>query len=188
MSPASRDRDEASALSLAEYAVVGVVAEGRQHGFAVARLLGSDGEIGRVYGVGRPAVYRAIERLIEVGVIRPLKVEPGDRGPRRTPLSVTPKGRRWLEDWLGRPVHHIRDLRTEFLVKLTLIDRAGLDPSRLIAAQIDALRPIVTSIEAKHGESAGYDRALSMWRAYSARAALQFLVDLAAERASAAAG
>lgn len=185
MSSAARHGHPAPALSLAEFAVTGVVAEGRVHGFAVARLLAPGGEIGKVYEVGRPAVYRAIERLIEFGLIRPLNAEPGEGGPRRTPLAVTPRGRRRLEQWCWQPVDHVRELRTGFLLKLTFLDRAALDPAPLIAAQIEALRPVVASIEQQHRESAGRDRAVSMWRAYSARSALQFLVDLAAERGSA---
>lgn len=178
-------REPVPVLSLAEYAVLGIVAECPVHGFAVARLLGTDGDIGGVYAVARPAVYRAIERLIGLGLLESLSAEKGQGGPRRTPVAVTAEGRRWLEAWLWQPVPHIRELRTAFLVKLTLLDRAGLDPSRLIGEQIDTLEPIVASIEAQRRQRAGRDRAVSMWRAYSARAALQFLIDLVAERAAA---
>ena len=188
VSPADQDGEPEPALSLAEYAVVGIVAEGRVHGFAVARLLAPDGEIGTVYAVARPAVYRAVERLIDLGLLTPLSAEPGEGGPRRTPVAVTAKGRRLLDAWLWQPVAHVRDLRTGFLVKLALLDRAGLDPAPLIAAQIEALRPLVASIQGQAGAAAAQARPVKMWRAYSARAALQFLVDLAAERASAAAG
>jgi PadR family transcriptional regulator AphA len=174
------------ALSLAEYAVLGLVAEGRQHGFAVARLLASDGELGQIYGVARPAVYRAIERLVEAGLVKPLKVERGDRGPRRTPLEITLAGRRALESWLWVPVRHVRQIRTEFLVKVVLIDRSGGDPSPLIRSQVEVLAPVVDAIADHHRTTTGSERTVSLWRARSAQATLQFLEELAAERATAA--
>ena len=39
----------------------------------------------------------------------------------------TPAGRRVAKRWLDAPVQHLRDVRTELLVKLALRDRAGLD-------------------------------------------------------------
>jgi DNA-binding PadR family transcriptional regulator len=183
-----RSLGAAPVLSLAEYAVLGVVAEGRQHGFAVARLLGSDGEVGGVYAVARPAVYRAIERLIDAGLIRPLKVEVGERGPRRTPLRVTSTGRKMLDAWMWEPVRHVREIRTAFLVKLLLIDRAELDPSHLIRSQIAVLSPVVDALAEHHRGATGSERAVSLWRWRSAQATSGFLEELAAERSSAGPG
>lgn len=176
-----KSSEPAAQLSLAEFAVLGVVAEGRQHGFAVARLLAPDGELGRVYGVARPAVYRAIERLTDARLIKTLKAEPGERGPRRTPLTVTPAGRRTLDAWLWIPVRHVRQIRTEFLVKVLLIERAGGDPSPLIRAQIEIITPVVEAITGRHGGATGSERAVSLWRSHSAQATLQFLEELAAD-------
>lgn len=173
-----------TSLSLAEYAVLGVVAEGRQHGFAVARLLAPGREIGRVYAVARPAVYRAIERLVEARLIRELELEPGDRGPQRTPLRITPAGRRALDAWLWTPVRHVREIRTEFLAKVVLIDRTGGDPSPLIAAQVEVLGPVVDAIAERHRGTEGSERTVSLWRMRSAQATLEFLDELAADRAS----
>lgn len=178
------DHESEPALSLAEHAVLGAAGEDRRHGFAVARLLAPDGELGQVYGVARPAVYRAIERLTDAGLLDTLEAEPGNRGPRRTPLRVTPAGRRTLDDWLWAPVRHVRQIRTEFLLKVVLIDRAGGDPAPLILAQKEVLAPVVEAIAEHHRGTRGSERTVSLWRMRSARAALQFLDELAAERAS----
>jgi PadR family transcriptional regulator AphA len=167
---------------LAGYTVLGLIGEGATHGFAVARLLAADGEIGQVYEVARPAVYREIETLVSAGLVQHLAVEPGDRGPQRTPLSITRQGRRLLERWLWSPARHVRDIRTEFLVKLALIDRTGRDPSALITAQLEALSPVVAGLVDRHAKSEGFDRAVSLWRVKSAQAAQQFLAELAADR------
>lgn len=182
MSPMGRNPQPDLVLSLAEYAALGAVAEGRSHGFAVARLLGPDGDIGRVYGVARPAVYRAVERLIDAGLVQALEVEPGDRGPRRTPLRITRTGRRVLDLWMWAPVKHVRQIRTEFLVKVVLIDRSGGDPSPLIRAQIAVLGPVVDAIAEHHTGTSRSERTVSLWRVRSAQATLRFLEELAEER------
>lgn len=186
MPAAPRSDETETALSLAEYAVLGVVGEGRQHGFAVARLLGDDGDVGRVYGVARPAVYRAIERLTDAGLLETLDVEPGDRGPRRTPLELTGTGRRTLDGWLAVPVRHVRDIRTEFLVKVVLISRAGGDPTGLIRSQVEVVAPVVAGLVERHRAAVGTERVVAAWRLRSAQAAQQFLEELAAEAASGA--
>jgi DNA-binding PadR family transcriptional regulator len=169
-------------LSLAGYTVLGLIGEGGAHGFAVARLLSAEGEIGQVYEVARPAVYREIETLVSAGLVQLLPVEPGDRGPRRTPLAITRQGRRLFERWLWSPARHVRDIRTEFLVKLALIERTGRDPSPLIAAQLEAVSPVVAGLVDRHATSRGFDRAVSLWRLKSAQAAQQFLAELATDR------
>ena len=165
-------------VSLAEHVVLALVAEGSPHGFAVARLLAPDGEVGRVYGLARPAVYRAIDRLVEVGLIETLDVEPGDRGPKRTPVRVTAAGRSEVTAWLAEPVAHVRDLRTEFLVKLALLHRRGQDTAGLVEGQIAVLGPIVDGLVDRQQTASGFDRTLALWRLRSGQAALRFLQDL----------
>ena len=122
-------------LSLAERVVLGLVAEGPTYGFAVARLLEPAAAVGRVFHVPRPVVYRSIDRLIEAGLVVAGRVEAGNRGPQRTLISASPAGRRAAQRWLGVPVGHVRDFRTELLVKLALLGRAGRSSAGLIDAQ-----------------------------------------------------
>ena len=44
-----------------------------------------------------------------------------------------------MRRWLARPTEHMRDLRSELLVKLLLLGRAGKDATRLLQAQLDRL-------------------------------------------------
>ena len=55
--------------SLAEYVILGLIADGPTHGFALARLVRPDGPVGRVYEMPRPVVYRALGRLMEAGLV-----------------------------------------------------------------------------------------------------------------------
>lgn len=168
----------AARLSLAENVVLGLIAEGASHGFAVARVLQPDGEMGRVYALARPAVYRSIERLVDAGLVQALGVEPGNRGPKRTPLRVTDAGSAVLESWLARPVGHVRQMRTELLAKLALLHRLGRDPTPLVDAQLPPIRRIVEGLAAQEQRATGFDHTLALWRLRSGQAALRFLEDL----------
>jgi len=161
-------------LSLTEWAVLAALCERPAHPFAVARLLGGDGELGRVLTVRRPLVYRACDRLAAAGLCRADHTEPGEGGPERTVYRVTPAGRRALTEWLGEPVSHVRDLRLEFLLKVRLTVRAGRSPLPLVRAQRAALAPKVAALAGEAGEG----DEVTLWRRHSARAAQAFLADL----------
>ena len=111
---------ESPALSLTDWVVLGVLAEEPRHGFAVAKELGRDAELGQLWTVRRPLVYRAIDHLLEIGFAEPRFVEPGDQGPHRTVIAATRVGRARLRRWLDEPVEHPRDVRATLLVKLAL--------------------------------------------------------------------
>jgi PadR family transcriptional regulator AphA len=162
-------------FSLAEYVVLSLVAEGPTYGFAVARLLEPTASIGRVFHVPRPVVYRSIDRLIEAGMVVPGRVEAGNRGPQRTLISATASGRKTSQRWLTLPVAHVRDIRTELLVKLALLGLTRRSSTALIEAQRRLLEPIVAALGDQREKAEGFDRTLASWRYETAQAALRFL-------------
>lgn len=164
-------------VGLAEWSVLAVLDEGPAHGFAVSQLTARDGELGRVWFVPRPVVYRALGRLHDAGLIEPTPSESGP-GPQRTPYSVTPLGRREVRDWLDRPVPHVRDLRSHFLLKLALHERRGRAPTRLVARQREVLEPIAAALADERRRSTGFDDVLLAWRETTTAAALAFLDEL----------
>ncbi|MEO3857971.1 PadR family transcriptional regulator [Acrocarpospora sp. B8E8] len=166
---------DSPALSLTEWVVLALLAEGPAHGFALARLTAASGPIGTIWQVPRPRVYRALDRLTDLGLAEPAGTEPGHAGPQRRMLSVTAAGRRAAADWLVRPVDHIRDVRTEFLIKLALIDRTGGDPQPLVDAQADRIRPIVAALRQRCDTAHGLERAVASWRYETAVAALRLM-------------
>ena len=161
-------------LGLPEWTVLTVLTQQPAHGFAVAQLTAPRGELGRVWQIPRPVVYRAIGRLVEAGLIRAESVEPG-LGPQRTIYTVTPQGRQAAERWLDTPVEHVRDIRPHLLLKLALLDRAGADPADLVRRQRAVLEPIAQAIEARPPPNEGFDATLLAWRRATAAAALEFL-------------
>jgi DNA-binding PadR family transcriptional regulator len=166
-------------LSLAEWTVLAVLNERPAHGFAIAQLTTPDGDLGRIWQIPRPVIYRAIGRLVESGLIAADGVEAG-RGPQRTVYAVTAQGREAVAHWLDTPVGHVRDVRSHLLVKLALLDRAGSDPSSLLKRQKTTLEPIARAIMAERPQRDGFDATLLAWRRATAAATLSFLDDVTA--------
>jgi PadR family transcriptional regulator AphA len=161
-------------LSLPEWTVLTVLSQQPAHGFAVAALTGPQAELGRVWHIPRPVVYRAMGRLAQAGLITPQWTEPG-LGPQRTIFAATADGRQAAERWLSTSVQHIRDIRSHLLLKLALLDRAGIDPTDLLRQQRAILEPIAGAIEAGPPPPQGFGTTLQAWRRATATAALDFL-------------
>lgn len=157
-------------LLLGEWASLGILCQGPTHGFAVAGRLKPDGDIGRVWTMSRPLTYRALDQLVVKGCAEAVGEEPGIAGGNRTILAPTRIGRRRFRDWAVTPVRHLRDLRSELLLKLVLADALGIDAAPLIAAQ----RSTVEELAAALGDPAPAD-VVALWRHESAQAAVRFL-------------
>jgi DNA-binding PadR family transcriptional regulator len=151
-------------LSLAEWLVLCLVSEGPTHGFAVAGLLAQDGSLGQVWHVDKAVVYRAARRLKHLGLITVSEKQPSRLGPDRAQLQATPAGRQTAGRWLREPAGHPRDIRSELLVKLALLDRAGVDPRDLLRAQRGQLAPIAAALASEMYTATGYDPVLAVWR------------------------
>ncbi len=136
----------AKPLTLADHAVLGLLAEQPRHGWAVVRELALDGDLGRIWSLSRPLAYRAMDGLEAQRLARSTRSEPG-RGPRRTIYAPTASGWRALDQWLAEPVHHLRDVRTELLLKLALSRRLGRELRPLLRAQQHTLRPIHAALD-----------------------------------------
>lgn len=154
---------------LTEWVVLALLVEEPTHGFALARLLARGAEVGRVWSATRPLTYRAIDLLERDGLVAPARTEAG-AGPPRTVFRATAKGRRALDRWLRDPVARFRDVRTELLVKLLLLERAGRSPTSLLDAQRAAFRPLLEEVRA-----APVDDWVGRWRRVQAEAVAAFL-------------
>lgn len=161
-------------MSLPEWLVLAILSQQPAHGFAVAQLTASGGELGRVWQIPKAVVYRAIGRLLEAGLIVPEGTEPG-LGPQRTVYAASDEGRRAAARWLHEPVGHVREIRSVLLLKLALLDRTDEEPADLLAAQRAVLEPLVDAIESRRSGSQGFDATLLAWRRATAVAALEFI-------------
>ena len=81
-----RPRDE---LTAGEWALLALLAEEPAHGFALARAMAPEGDVGRVWALRRPLVYRAVAQLTERRLVSSGKTVPSPEGPHRTQLKAT---------------------------------------------------------------------------------------------------
>lgn len=162
-------------LSTGDWAILACLGEGPAHGFKLAAVFAKGGELGSVWTLQRPQVYRAIEHLEARQLVSAVRREPGDNGPPRTLYALTDLGERTLSDWLSTPAEHLRDGRSELLLKLIFVERHELDLEPLLSAQHRHFSGILKANEAKLGCTEGPERIALEWRVASARAALQFL-------------
>jgi tRNA-Thr(GGU) m(6)t(6)A37 methyltransferase TsaA len=161
--------------SLPEWAALGLLHEGPRHGWAIARELAPDGEVGRVYSCTRPLVYRALGQLREAGLVGEKGTAASDEGPARTTLAASRRGRAAFRTWRDSAVEHVRNLRSELMLKLLFHDRAGSDPAPLLREQATLLSRGELVLERQLRSATAFDRTLVLWRLSVVRAALSFV-------------
>jgi PadR family transcriptional regulator AphA len=106
--------------------------------------------------------------------VREVGEEPGIAGGNRTILAATRAGRAQLRRWLGTPVTHLRDLRSELLLKLVLARICELDVTAMLDAQRAHIEQMAQALRAQVGRGDGLD-VVALWRSESSAAALRFL-------------
>jgi DNA-binding PadR family transcriptional regulator len=161
-------------LLLGEWACLGILYPAPAHGFAVAARLKPSGDVGRVWSLSRPLTYRSLDQLSTRGFIHVVGEEPGIAGGNRTILAATRGGRAQLRKWLNSPVSHLRDLRSELLVKLVLADVCGIEMSTMLDQQRDHIAQLAAALASQIDESEPVD-VVALWRSESSQAALRFV-------------
>ena len=162
-------------LAPGEWAVLALLCERPAHGWALARQLSPSGELGSIWSLTRPLVYRSLEILEERQLIVPAGIEPGARGPNRTIFRATPAGHAAIGEWLVEPVEHVREGRSLLLLKLVFAQRTCVDPRPMLLAQRDAIEDAISSLEARVRASGGADAILLRFRLESSRAVERFI-------------
>ena len=171
-------------LSLTDWLVLAILCEEPRHGFAVARELEPASELGAIWTVRRPLVYRAIDHLVDLDLVEARAVEPGRQGPHRTVMAPTRSGRARVSRWLDQPVDHPRDVRTTLLAKLALRTRRGDALTPLARAQLDRINGVRDGVEQKRRQSEGVDRLTMQWRVSANDAIASFLETVIADERS----
>ena len=172
---------EPERLSLAEWLVLCLVREEPTYGLVLVGLLARDGSLGQVWSVPKAVVYRALQRLQALGLIRTVGEQRTSQGPVRSLHQVTPAGEAAASGWLSTPVQHPRDVRSELLVKLALLDRSGIDSRDLLRAQLARLLPVAAALDDRLHATTGFEHTLVLWRHEAMTATLRFLETLTAQ-------
>jgi DNA-binding PadR family transcriptional regulator len=178
--PGNDQADERNAgehrLSLAEWLVLCLVREEPTYGLVIAQLLDRDGSLGRIWSVPKGSVYFALQRLELLGLIRMAgRQQSIQGGPARSLLEATPVGRAAAQAWLSTPVEHARDVRSELMMKLALLDRTGSDSRSLVRAQLAQLVPVAAALDVQLSASTGFEHTLVLWRHAAMTATMRFL-------------
>jgi DNA-binding PadR family transcriptional regulator len=160
---------------LGEWACMGILHAAPAHGFAVAARLKPDGDIGRVWSMSRALTYRSLDQLVGDGFVRRVAEEPGIAGGNRTILGLTRGGRAQFRTWLATPVVHLRDVRSELLLKIVLAEACGIDIGPMLERQRTQVTEMVQAFDARDDRG----DVVAIWRAEAAHTALRFLERLA---------
>ena len=173
-------------LSLVEWVVLGLLDEAPAHGWSLVRALRPGGDVGRVWSCSRPLVYRALETLTDAGG------SSAPRGARRARRAgadgLRADARRAPRDRTlarRRPVEHVRDIRSELMVKLLLLERTGTSPQRSSSTRRDPRRAR-GDVARPGARRLRFERTLALWRLSSTREARRFVDDLLGEGSRAA--
>ena len=165
----------ADQLLLGEWACLGILCSAPAHGFAVAARLKPGGDIGRVWSLSRALTYRSIDQLTARGYVHATGEEPGIAGGTRTILASTRSGRVQLDEWLSTPVLHLRDLRSELLLKLVLADSCGVDRAPLLLRQRAHIATMTDALAPHEDDNTTAHDVVALWRSEASQAALRFI-------------
>jgi DNA-binding PadR family transcriptional regulator len=160
-------------LLLGEWACLGILYPRPVHGFAVSARLKPTGDVGRVWSLSRALTYRSLDQLAVRNYIQPVGEEPGIAGGNRTILAATRTGRAQVRRWLAEPVEHLRDLRSELLLKLVIAENCEIDVSRMLAMQHAHITTLAESLATQ--VEADPSDVVALWRSELSGAALRFL-------------
>ena len=160
-------------LLLGELACLGLLYPSPTHGFAIAARLKPAGDVGRVWSLSRALTYRCLDQLSARDLIRPVGEEPGIAGGNRTILAVTRAGRAQLRKWLATPVFHLRDVRSELMLKLIISEICDIDPVAMLKQQRAHFAHLSDAISAQ--VRADPTDVVTLWRSEFSNASLRFL-------------
>ena len=173
-----------TALATAEYAVLGLLRRRPAHGYDLQRRLGGGVGIARVCHVEPAMVYAILKSLSGLELIDGTWDE-SDYPPKAV-YALTPEGEHAFERWLRQPVARMREVRSDFLLKLyfaNLEDRGlGRD---LLEAQLAACDEYAASIQAElaAADPGGFDEIVLQSKASAARSTKEW-IELCLSRAS----
>ena len=154
---------------LARNVVLALVVHTPRHGWAIHEQLSPTGDIGRAWTLSRQLVYRAIDTLVEDGLVKRAVPKDGGGGD-KVIISPTAAGKRLTKEWLDSPVTHLRDVRTELVLKVMLREKLELPLAPFLSLQDAIFDPLITAINKDASDSP-----VNLWRKESANAVKRYL-------------
>jgi len=157
---------------LARNVVLALVVHTPRHGWAIHEQLSPTGDIGHAWTLSRQLVYRAIDTLVEDGLVKRATPKDGGGGD-KVIISPTAAGKRMALQWLDSPVTHLRDVRTELVLKVMLREKMKMPLDSFLESQHAIFDPLIASINKDASDSP-----VNLWRRESANAVKRYLTRL----------
>jgi len=157
---------------LARNVVLALVVHQPCHGWAIHEQLSPTGDVGHAWTLSRQLVYRAIDTLVADGLVKRAIPKDGG-GADRVIISPTAAGKRMAMQWLDSPVTHLRDVRTELVLKVMLREKMGLDIAPFLSSQHEVFDPLIAAVNKDQSDSP-----VNLWRRESANAVKRYLARL----------
>jgi PadR family transcriptional regulator AphA len=157
-----------------EYAVLGLLALRPMHGYEMARYF-DQGELGTVCPLEQSLLYTYLRNVEERALVEWDEVRVGLRPPRKR-YHLAEAGRAALDLWLREPVPRIRQIRSDFLLKLYFLhdlDRAAAE--RLVEDQVQVCARYRARLAASVEAADGFERLVALSRLSAAEATLTWL-------------
>jgi molybdopterin-binding protein len=167
-----------TSLDLIEGACLVLISNAMSHGYQIAKQFEVETVLGEVLTLSRPVVYRAVKSLEAQELIRSIE-STGVRGQLKWQLKCTAAGERLAKQWLNEPVTRVRDIRSEFVVKILLSQMFKLNTLQIIKRQRKTLEPIVANLLTDTSS-----KPVAIWRREQSRAVMRFLDELEGEASS----
>jgi len=148
---ASGRGQRAARLSVGEYALLGMLAvapesETGVHGYDLSKRL-HDGPLAEIIRIESGMLYHYLKKLAKAELITTVVERQANR-PDRQDHQLTVTGRAMLMTWLREPVRATRDIRLDFLVKLSFARELSPDlATDLVHAQQAVIAQLVTSLQ-----------------------------------------
>ncbi len=131
----------------AEYALLGLLWNGPQHGYELHRAFGADQELGSICRLEQSQLYAFLKKLEHLGYLEST-LEPQEGRPPRRVVGLSSKGRQVFRQWIEAPVPRPREVRLLFLLKLYFARSFGKETIlTLIRRQIEACQDFLNKLE-----------------------------------------
>jgi PadR family transcriptional regulator, regulatory protein AphA len=116
--------------------LLGLLAAQASHGYDLLEAFRNPAALGRVWSMSTSQIYAVLKRLERDGLIIGRQVA-GDAYAPRIEYQLTEAGQFRLRAWLDDPYPSpsVRRVRVEFLSRLYVAQRLGLDPAPIITHQ-----------------------------------------------------
>ena len=130
------DARQAEQREVAEYALLGLLREGPQHGYRLAAAFAPDGRLGIALRLKMSQMYAYLRKLERQGLLLAHDETDSASHRARRVFALTAEGERVFDAWLAAPVAATREVRLAFMLKLAFT----LDTPSLALALLDRQR------------------------------------------------